>query len=116
MSRVAARSDAVRSVVLAVAFMMVVSIGGSGGQVFLPDGSAFGLRVVAPLQHAQHEETGEDGTDACESGSLMLGMEALGESFAPRFSPLSDEGRISPPSVTNRGSAHLPRIYRPPTL
>ncbi len=116
MGRVAARSDAVRFVVLAVACMMIVSIGGSGGYVFLPGGPGLALRAAAPLQYAQHEETGEDGTDACESGFPLLGMEALGESFAPQFAPLSDGGRISPLSVTIHSSAHLPRIYRPPIL
>ncbi len=116
MSRVAARSDAVRFVVLAVACMMVVSVGGSGGYVFLSDGSVFSLRVAAPIQYAHHEETGEDGADACEAGTLALGMEALGESFAPELSPLSDGGWISPLSVTIHSSAHLPRIYRPPIL
>lgn len=96
--------------------MMVVSICGSGGYVFFPGGSGLALRVAAPNHYAHHEETGEDGTDVCESGSPMLGMEALGESFAPQFSPLSDGGRISPLSVTIHSSAHLPRIYRPPIL
>lgn len=114
MSRAAARSDAVRFVVLAVACMMVVSITGSGGYVFLPDGSGLGVRVDLPFDGVHHEGAGEDGTDAYGAGSPSLGMEALGESFAPEFLPLSDGGRISPLSVLICSSAHLPRIYHPP--
>lgn len=114
MGRAATRSNAVRFVVLAVACMMVVSITGSGGYVFFQDGSGRVLRVSGPFQGAHHEEAGEDGTDAHGVGSLTLGMEALGESFAPEFLPLSDGGRISPLSVLIRSSAHLPRIYHPP--
>jgi hypothetical protein len=116
MSRVAAPGDAVRFVVLAVACMMVVSIGGAGGYVFLPDGSGQVFRVAAPFMGAHPEEAGEDGTDAQEGGFPSFGMEALGETFAPEFLPLSDGGRISPLSMTIHSSAHLPRIYRPPIL
>ena len=114
MGRAATCSKSVRFVVLAVACMMVMSITGSGGYVFLHDGSGQVLRIDPPFQGAHHEETGEDGTDTHGTGSLALGMEALGESFAPEFLPPSDGGRISPLSVLVSSSAHLPRIYHPP--
>jgi hypothetical protein len=115
MERFGARWNAVRFVVLAVACMMVVSITGSGGYVFLQAGSGKSLAVAVPFHDVRNRvEAGEDGTDTHGSSSVTLGMEALGDTFAPEFLPPSDGGSISPMSIHLCRSPYLPRIFRPP--
>ncbi len=112
----ATRSNAVKSVVVVVALMMVLSVTGSGGYVFLQSGSGYTFNVAVPFQgiHHQHKEKGEEEADTHWNCSDMLGMEALGESFAPEFMPPSDGGVITPKSVHIGNSPYLPGIFRPP--
>jgi hypothetical protein len=115
MGRESTRFGAARFVVLAVACTMVMSITGSGGYVFLHDGSEKTLSVAVPFPDTPHPaETGEDGTDSHGIGSITLGLEALGESFAPEFLPPSDGGFVFPASVRTCAPPDLPGIFRPP--
>jgi hypothetical protein len=116
MGRASTRFGATGFVVLAVAFTMIVSVTGSGGYVFLLDeGSGKALSVAVPITDARHPgESGEDEADPHGNGGITLGLEALGESFAPVFPPPSDGGYVSSSSARSRRSPDLPGIYRPP--
>jgi len=116
MGRAAMRIHAVRFVVFVVACMMVASVTGTGGFVLLQDDAGKSLRIATSFQisHGHDAEAAEEEADSHGSGSVLLGMEVLGDSFTPEFLPPPDEGKISPMSVQIHCSTFLPRIYRPP--
>lgn len=116
MGRASTRFSASGFVVLTVAFTMIVSVAGSGGYVFLlHEGSGKALSVAVPVSDVHHPgESGEDEADPIGNGGITLGLEALGESFAPVFPPPPDGGYISSSSTRSRRSPDLPGIYRPP--
>ncbi|MEW6720373.1 MAG: hypothetical protein AB1346_07990 [Thermodesulfobacteriota bacterium] len=115
MGRASTRFGATGFVVLAVAFTMIVSLTGSGGYVFLQEGSGKALSVAVPIPDARHPgESGEDEADPHGTGGITIGLEALGESFAPVFPPPSDGGYVSSSSTSFLRPPDLPGIYRPP--
>jgi len=107
----------VKFIAHAVIWAMILTVSWAGGHQYIRIQSDAIFNADAPLRDASdHMETGEEGTDSHESGTVLIVMEALDESFVPVFQHPSDAGLISPISVRIPRSTLISKIYHPPIV